>query len=272
MHIEDALRLHYDTIAKEYDGVDQGLGRILSRLNIPSESSILDIGCGTGNLTLRLMERGSPQRVVGIDLSVGVLSIAREHAQDAHLGNFEFLCASACSLPFDVEEFDVVVSNMVLHLVSNKRKALSEIVRVLKPSGRAVLQLMGGGDVSSEMMEIRRNVWNEVLPEKDTPDLLYRVAIEDRVTVEMMGKYLTDLGVYPFEITWRRNVVRIEESDLPDFLKFFRLVGGFWQQAVGKEVAERIDNLITKRVQDHVVSGEYISHTGNSLLVEITKP
>ena len=240
----------------------------MSRVKALPGSSILDIGCGTGNLTLRLPEIDSFQRVVGIDLSGGVLSIAREHAQEMHLRNFEFLCASACHLPFDDEEFDCVVSNMVFHLISDKRKGLAEMVRVLKPSGSVILQFMGGGDVAPQMMEILHHAWNEILPEKNSPNLLYQV-VENEITVDMMEKYLTDLGIDSFEILRRRNVIRTQEPDLKFFL---RLVGGFWQWGISKEAAECIENLVTKKVKDKVASEGYLTSTINTLLIEFRKP
>ena len=110
MDLESALKLHYDTFATEYDGVDQGVERIVSRLKIPPGSEILDIGCGTGNLTLRLPEINSFKRVVGIDLSDGVLNVAKKNARDLNLKNCEFLRANACQLPFDDGEFGSIVS------------------------------------------------------------------------------------------------------------------------------------------------------------------
>jgi len=272
MDLESAIKLHYDTFATEYDGVDQGVERIVSRLNISPRSEILDIGCGTGNLTLRLPEINSFQRIVGTDLSDGVLTIARKHANDLGLKNCEFLRADACQLPFDDEEFDCVVSNMVFHLISNRRKALAEIVRVLKPAGTAVLQFMGGGDVAPEMMEILRDAWNKILTEKSSSNLLYKVLVEKKITITMLEKDMTELGIDSFEITWRRNVMEITESDVPEFLKFFKLVGDFWQWGISKEAAESIKGLMAEQVKSVVASTGYFSHTVNSLLMEFIKP
>jgi ubiquinone/menaquinone biosynthesis C-methylase UbiE len=266
MDQECAMRLHYDTFAKEYDGVDQGVERVLSKLKIAPGSEILDIGCGTGKLTLRLPEIDSFRRVVGIDLSDGVLNVARKHAQDLHLRNFEFLRASAWQLPFDDERFDSVVSNMVFHLVPDQERAFAEIVRVLKSSGSAVLQFLGGGDVAPEMSRIIRNSWNRILPEKDAPNLFYEV------TVEMAKEYLANLGIDKFEIAWRRDVMKIKEPDVPPFLEFFKLVGDFWQWGISKEAAKRVKDLITKQVKSKAASTGYFSNTVNVLLIEFTKP
>jgi ubiquinone/menaquinone biosynthesis C-methylase UbiE len=266
MDQEGAIKLHYDTFASEYDGVDQGVERVLSRLKIAPGSEILDVGCGTGNLTLRLPEMNSFRRVVGIDVSDGVLNVARKHTQELRLRNFEFLRASACRLPFNDEEFDCVVSNMVFHLVPDQEKALAEIARVLKSSGSAVLQFLGGGDVVPEMSKIIRNSWNKILPEKKPPNLFYEV------TVEMAKEYLSNLGIDKFEIAWRRDVMKIKEPDVPPFLEFFKLVGDFWQWDISKGAAKRVNDLITKQVKSKAASTGYFSNTVNVLLIEFTKP
>jgi ubiquinone/menaquinone biosynthesis C-methylase UbiE len=272
MDQETAIRLHYDTFASEYDGVDQGVERVLSRLKIPPGSKILDIGCGTGNLTLRLPEINSFQRIVGTDLSDGVLTIARKHANDLGLRNCEFFRADACRLPFDDEEFDCVVSNMVFHLISDRRKALAEIVRVLKASGSAVLQFIGGGNAVPEIVEIVCSAWDEILPEETSSNLLYKVLVEKKVTIEMLEQDMANLGIDSFEITWRRDVMRIEEPNVPRFLEFFKLVGDFWQWAVSKEAAIHIKGLIAKQIKSRVDSTGYFPHAVNVLLIEFLKP
>ena len=260
-----AIRLHYDTFAKEYDGVEQGVEHILSRLKIPPGSSILDIGCGTGSFTFRLQEISPFRRIIGVDISDGVLDIARNRARDLHLENIEFVRASATDLAFGDEDFDCVVSNMTLHLIGDQHKALAEIVRVLKPSGSAVLQFQGGDDVAPEMMEMFQRAWDEVLPGKRAPRLF------KRTTCDMVAQDLLELGIERFDIHWRRSIMRINEPDVPDFLSFFGLVAGFWRWRTSKEAAARIEELMAKQVKDKAASTGYFTSTVNILLIEFTK-
>ena len=265
MDQETAIRLHYDTFAEEYDGVDQLVGRLLSQLEIRSDSLILDIGCATGNLTLRLPEVCSPQKVVGVDLSSKALSIARTHAQETGLGNFEFLCASARQLPFGDEAFDAVVSNIVFHLIPDQRQALAEVTRVLRPSGSAVLQFLGGGEVVPEMTKIVRDVWSELLPGTGPPQLFYRLSVEEA------EEYLTDLGIDNFEITWQRRVMRIGETKIQKYLDFFRLVGYFWRWHLDAETADRIEERVVGEVMNQVAQNGHFVNTVNHLLMKFTK-
>ena len=102
---------------------------------------ILDIGCGTGNLSLELAKLGA--EVTGVDISEAMLVKAREKAKKENL-DIEFYCADVHNLPFDDETFDAVVSLSALEFVPDLSEALKEAYRVLKPGGRLVIGIIGG--------------------------------------------------------------------------------------------------------------------------------
>jgi SAM-dependent methyltransferase len=264
MDIEAALQLHYDTFAKQYDGTDQGTGLILSRLELPEQASVLDIGCGTGNLALRLPEKGTLSRVVGVDLSEGVLEIARRHARDRQLGYFEFLQANARDLPFADDEFDAVVSNMVFQLIPDQRKAFSEAARVLKPSGVALLQFQGGGEVAAEWMEVFRQAWRSVIHEQEPPVLI------QKLTVGTVEDHLSILGIRDFDISWRHRTRRLSCADVPKVIEFGQVVIGFWRWELADEQVRRIDEDIARQVAEKAANGT-LTNTVNILLVEFRK-
>ena len=95
---------------------------------------ILDVGTGTGFLSISLAELG--HQVVGIDLSEGMISFAKKVADERGL-NIDLVVGDAESLDFDNDYFDVVVSRWVLWTLLDPEKAISEWMRVLKPGGRA---------------------------------------------------------------------------------------------------------------------------------------
>ncbi len=100
---------------------------------------VLDVGCGDGALTEKLVEAGC--RVVAIDASPGQVQAARERGLDARV-------ADITALDFDAE-FDAVFSNAVLHWIRNPDAALAAIRRALAPGGRLVAELGGHGCVAS---------------------------------------------------------------------------------------------------------------------------
>ncbi len=99
----------------------------------------LDLGCGSGRLTLALAERA--QFVIGLDVSPTMLTLAQERG--GAQSNVRWTLGSAHCLPFPASSFEMIVSSSVLRLTDLPR-ALSEIERVLKPMGRvAIRDVMG---------------------------------------------------------------------------------------------------------------------------------
>jgi SAM-dependent methyltransferase len=94
---------------------------------------VLDAGCGAGYYGLRLAERAS--RVIGVDLSPGMIELARRRRREASASNAEFLVADLGALPFGNGSFDFVVSRNTLHLTSME-ETVPELRRVLRPQGR----------------------------------------------------------------------------------------------------------------------------------------
>lgn len=91
---------------------------------------VLDVGCGTGRSRAIYQERA--RSYAGIDLSLGALRLARRRMPDS-----SWLQADALRLPFASGSFDVVAFSSVLHHVPDRRAALAEASRALKPGGWA---------------------------------------------------------------------------------------------------------------------------------------
>ena len=110
----------------------------------PGES-VLDVGCGTGTLTLGAARRVGPgARVSGIDASPDMIATARRKAEKQGVAT-DFRLAAVEELPFEKAEFDVVLSSLMLHHLPDdvKLQGLAEISRVLKPGGRLVAVDLG---------------------------------------------------------------------------------------------------------------------------------
>lgn len=97
---------------------------------------VLDLGSGAGNdcFVARAIV-GESGKVTGIDFTDAMLVKANENAQKLGYTNVEFVKGDIEDMPLPANTFDVVVSNCVLNLVPDKKKAFSEIIRVLKPGG-----------------------------------------------------------------------------------------------------------------------------------------
>jgi len=97
---------------------------------------VLDLGSGAGNdcFVARAIV-GETGKVVGIDFTDAMLEKARKNKAKLGFQNVEFVKGDIEDMPLDDNQFDVVISNCVLNLVPDKRKAFAEIRRVLKPGG-----------------------------------------------------------------------------------------------------------------------------------------
>jgi ubiquinone/menaquinone biosynthesis C-methylase UbiE len=101
--------------------------------------SVLEVGCGPGFYARRLAQRYPALQVLGIDRSSRLLARARRRASCEALPNCSFQQGDVQSLPARAEAVDGVISSRLLLVIANRRAAIAEIFRVLKPGGRLFL-------------------------------------------------------------------------------------------------------------------------------------
>lgn len=110
---------------------------ILAIASIKPGSTVLDVGCGPGGLTIDAKKRAGPGgEVFGLDASVEMIEEARRMASKAHLAvNFE--AGLAEKMPYEDGKFDVVLSRLAFHHLPGEllTSSIAEIYRVLKPGG-----------------------------------------------------------------------------------------------------------------------------------------
>ena len=94
--------------------------------------SIADIGCGTGSQTALLKNKFPKAQVTGVDFSKAMLDYAKAHQED---GSLNWLCCDAEDLALEDQSEDLVFSNFALQWCNDLSPSLTEIYRVLKPTG-----------------------------------------------------------------------------------------------------------------------------------------
>ena len=115
---------------------------------------ILDVGTGTGRISVPLLRLGAD--VIGVDLSLNMMGKLREKYRAAHLTQ-----ADASRLPFASQHFDAVLTTHVMHLIGPWREALREYRRVIKPGG-VYIDSTQWHDSSSQLTRIRDH-WRELV-------------------------------------------------------------------------------------------------------------
>lgn len=114
---------------------EQHLNAIMEFLPIKSGMKILDLGTGSGYLAFAIAKKHSDVTMVGLDIVENALENNRKRAEEAGIGNLNFVTYDGSDFPFAEQEFDMVISRYALHHFPEIHASISEVSRVLKPKG-----------------------------------------------------------------------------------------------------------------------------------------
>lgn len=126
---------------QKHDFVSKYGEEVIELLDPKVGEEILDLGCGTGDLSEIVREKGA--MVTGIDSSAEMIETARQKYP-----LIDFQVKSATNFYFD-KKFDAVFSNAALHWILEKEKAIKQIYNCLKQGGRFVAEMGGKGNVAN---------------------------------------------------------------------------------------------------------------------------
>jgi ubiquinone/menaquinone biosynthesis C-methylase UbiE len=162
----------------------------------PGES-ILDVGCGTGAVTIPAKTKvGNQGSAAGIDPAPEMIAAARRKAQQARL-EIDFRVGVIESLPFQDQTFDVVTSSLMMHHLTDRlrSKGLAEIWRTLKPGGRLLIADMRRPEGSAFQKLLTSTVFHHghivEFGLQDLPELLKEAGFEE---VEQLDAHFLTIG------------------------------------------------------------------------------
>lgn len=193
---------------------------VLAQLDPKPGERILDLGCGPGQLTAQIAERGA--EVVGVDVSPEMIGQARQNYP-----NLRFVLADAAKLEF-AAEFDGVFSNAALHWMLDADAVARGIWRALRPGGRFVAEMGGRGNIA----RIERAV-AAMLEENGLRFENYK-----RTYFPSIAEYATVLERAGLEVTFASLFDRPTPLDGPDGMKNWLKQFG-WYYFEGMPAASR---------------------------------
>lgn len=120
---------------------------VLERLPLAGDELVFDIGCGTGRLTEKLLERLPRGKVVAIDLSFNMLETASSFLRPQHGHRIQLVMADASMLPA-LGVADAIFSTATFHWVRDHARLFRSLHSLLKPGGRIVAQCGGGPNIA----------------------------------------------------------------------------------------------------------------------------
>mgnify|MGYP000909512857 CR=1 FL=1 len=138
----------FDTISGNYDGLNRVISfgidikwrkKVLQLVSDKNPKTVLDIATGTGDLAI-LMTKTTAERIVGLDISAGMLDVGRKKIEAKKLSDkIEMILADSENMPFEDNTFDAITVAFGVRNFETLEKGLAEIYRVVKPNGIFVI-------------------------------------------------------------------------------------------------------------------------------------
>lgn len=137
---KDKAKKFWDTVSKRFGKPNQTINspallavKQFSDNYFKSTDTILDFGCGTGDITLEIARK--TLKVYGIDYSEGMIDAAIQKTKGQNSKNVDFLNTDLFDINFQNNSFDVVTAFNVLHYISDKKRNYHKVYELLKPQG-----------------------------------------------------------------------------------------------------------------------------------------
>jgi ubiquinone/menaquinone biosynthesis C-methylase UbiE len=207
--------------AEDYERLMGRWSRVLARpflefSGVADDETVLDVGCGTGSLTVAIADTANVRAVTGVDLTESYIEFARSRTQDSRT---RYETGDACALPFADGSFDRTLSLLVLNFIPDPPRAAAEMMRVTRP----------GGVVATTVWDVRgglpsfRMFWDTA-------------CVADPNAKEARSRYCAHPMTRPGELAscwYALGLEAIEQSEITVRFEFERFAD-YWEPMLGK--------------------------------------
>ena len=189
----------FDTVANGYDHPSlpffaQTAHRLVEHLQLEPQHHLLDVSCGTGQVSLKAAETLTDGKVVGIDFSSCMLRQAKDKADMAGLKNTKFKQMDMEALIFPAHSFDAAVSSFGLFFAEDMASALTGISNTVKPGGKVAISSFTGeafAPMSDIFIKNYEATGREVLPLS-----WKRLATHELIEEQFNAAGITDIDIH----------------------------------------------------------------------------
>ena len=215
--------------------VHQLAGGVFEWLAAKQGERILDLGCGDGQLTLRIAATGA--RVDGVDASAEMVAGARARGVNAVEGNAE-------ALPQASAAYDAVFSNAALHWVRNQDAMMGEVHRVLRRGGRFVAEMGGHGNIAAIRVALIATLARHGLADREDGVNYYPTAEGYTRRLERHGFRVEQIALIP-------RPTPLGQGGMAEWLRMFRKgVLDSLPESVREDVVKETVDLLAEALRD----------------------
>ncbi|GAB1307764.1 bifunctional demethylmenaquinone methyltransferase/2-methoxy-6-polyprenyl-1,4-benzoquinol methylase UbiE [Urechidicola sp. KH5] len=139
----------FDNISENYDGLNRMISfgidvkwrkKVVKLVRESEANNVLDIATGTGDLAINFAKNTNAAKIIGLDISAGMLAVGKEKiAKEGLDERIEMVVGDSENLPFEDSSFDAITVSFGVRNFETLEKGLSEILRVLKPNGLFII-------------------------------------------------------------------------------------------------------------------------------------
>ncbi len=209
-------------IPKEVLEISYGCGSPVGRANLREGEVMVDLGSGGGiDCFIAARHVGKTGRIYGIDMTEEMLGVARKNAtlvaKNLGYNNIEFRQGYLESIPVDDSSVDLVTSNCVINLSTDKDEVFGEIHRILKPGGRFMISDIISDKEVSEAMQTNKELWGECVSGALTLNKFLSYAKKNRfqglrVQKDYLWKEVEGIKFYSYTIEGCKHVPSEKKS------------------------------------------------------------